>query len=119
HTAFGEIVAHPWFHRAQILTDHHGPGTVGLQRYHRDHRLVVVVHVGALVRGGALGDPPQAEQAHHVVDAQRTGVAYRGPDHLPQRPVGGIGQGVRTPRRLRPVLPLLVVHVRRCTHAHA
>ena len=76
-------------------------------------RLVVVPDVGPVGGVGALGDPPQPEQADDVVDADGARVPQHRAEHVPVGPVGRARQGVGTPRRLRPVLPLLVVHVRR------
>ena len=110
--AGGQVVAHPGLHGPQVLPDHDGAGAVGLQEHHADHRLVVVAHVGALVRAHALGDPPQAEQPDDVVHPQGARVAQHRAHHVPQGPVGAGGQVDGVPRRLRPVLAELVVHVR-------
>ncbi len=67
-TPLAEVVADPRLHRAQIFTDDHGPGPVRLEHEDADHRLVVIAHVRSLVRLQTLRDPPEPEQADHVVD---------------------------------------------------
>ena len=46
----GKVVADPRLESAQVLPDHHGAGTLGLQRENADHGVVVETDVGA-VRG--------------------------------------------------------------------
>ena len=72
------------------------------------------MHVGALVRAHALGDPPQAEQPDDVVHPQGARVAQHRAHHVPQGPVGAGGQVDGVPRRLRPVLAELVVIYKKC-----
>ena len=43
-------------------------------------------------------------------------MAQHGGEHLPPRGVAGGGQALRVPRRLRPILALLVIVIRRGTH---
>ena len=50
--ALAQIVAHPRFDGAQILTDDHRAGAVGLQRDDADHRVVVVADIGAVRSAG-------------------------------------------------------------------
>ena len=109
--AVHQVVAHPRLEGAQVLADDEGARALRLQREDPDHRLVVVGDVGAVGRPVPLGDPPQPEQAQHVVDPQRTGVPHQGAQHVPPRPVGRLAQALRVPGRLRPVLALLVVLV--------
>ena len=116
HTAAGQVVARPGLHGPQVLTDDHSAGPVSLQQDDAEHGLVVVAHVGAVVRTHALGDPPQAEQADDVVHAQCAGVTQDRAHHVTQRGVGAARQVLGVPRRLGPVLALLVVHVRRSPH---
>ena len=119
HTTAGQVVASPGLNGAQVLTDHDGAGSVCLQEDDAEHGLMVVAHVGAAIGPHALGDPPQAEQADDVVHAQRTSVTQHRAHHVTQRGVGRTGEVLGVPRRLRPVLALLVVHVRRCAHRDA
>ena len=115
----GQHAAHVIGHRAQILADHHAVRAGRLDGQHGDHRLVVVRHVGAALRALAPRDPPQAEQAEHMVDAHRAGVREHRMHHLAVHPVAGPFQIARVERRLAPVLPLLVVEVRRAADRHA
>ena len=112
-----QVVAHPRLDVAEVLADDDGAGAVRLEGEHADHRLVVVADVSARGRAETRRDPPQPEEPDDVVDAQRAGVPQHRADHVPQRRVAALGQRVRQPRRLIPVLPLLVVHVRRRAHA--
>ena len=119
HAPTGQIVSGPGLHGSQILADDDGTGPMGLQEDDAEHGLVVVAHIGAMVGPHSLGNPPQAEQADDVVHAQRAGVTQYRPRHVSQWGVGGASQVLGVPRRLRPVLPLLVVHVRRSAHGDA
>lgn len=84
-TPFAQRLAHTGLDGAEVLADDHRTGQRGLQHQDGEHGLGVVADVGALRRRLALRDPPEAEQAHDVVDAQRAGVAEEG---LQQAPVG-------------------------------
>ena len=89
-----------------------GPG----QRAHRGH--VVVIDVGPLVRGQARRYPPQPEQAHHVVHAQRAAAAGGRVHQIGQGPVVLFGQPLRVPGLGAPVLAQLVELVRRRAHGN-
>ena len=117
--AVGQVVPHPRLDDAEVLADHDRARAVRLERQDPDERLVVVPDVRAVARVGTLGDPPEPEQPDHVVDPDGAGVPQHRPQHVPVRLVGGSGQRVRAPRRLGPVLPLLVVHVGRCADGRA
>ena len=67
----------------------------------------------------ALGDPPQPEQPDHVVDPDAARVPKDGAHHLAVGRVRLVGQPVRAPGGLAPVLPVLVVRVRRRPHRDA
>ena len=90
-----------------------------LQRQDADQRLVVVPQVGALGRPVPLRDPPQPEQPDDVVHPHAAGRPQHRRHHVPERRVGPLGQPVRPPRRLLPVLAVLVVRVRRRADGHA
>ena len=98
---------------AEVLPDDDGAGPVRLEGEHADQRLVVVADVGALVGRAAGGDPPEPEQADDVVDPDPAGVPEHGADQVAERLVAELGEPVRPPRRLAPVLAELVVGVRR------
>lgn len=118
-TATGQVLLHPAFEHPQVLTDHHGPGALRLEHEDPDECLVVVPHVGTLVGGTAVGDPPGAEQPKDVVDAEPAGVSQRRPQHVPERPVSEFGEAVRPPRWLVPVLAAPVEVVGGCPHRHS
>ena len=67
-------LAYRRLHRAQILAHHHHPIAHALQRQNAHEILVALAHVGALGSVHAVGNPEQAEEAHHVIDAQRPAV---------------------------------------------
>ena len=54
-----------------------------------------------------------------MVHADTAGVAEQGPQHVAVGRVRRVGEGIGRPRRLRPVLSQLVVHVRRAADRHA
>ena len=113
--AFAQVVPGPRLDRAKIFADHHRTGPMSLERQDADQRLVVVPHVGALVGGQTGRHPPEPEEADDVVHPDRPGVPQHCPAHVPERRVAQLGEPVRPPRRLAPVLPLLVERVRRGT----
>jgi len=113
------VVARPRLDRAEVLADDDGARAVRLEHQDPEHRLVVVADVGALVGRHPLRHPPEPEEPDDVVDPHRAGVAQ---DRAHQVAQGGVAQareGVGTPRRLRPVLALLVEPVRRRADRHA
>ena len=118
NTAFAQVIANPRLHDTKILTDDDGTRTLGFQQDDAHHGLVVVVHVGTLGRCATFWDPPQAEHAQDVVDANGAGVGQGGAHHVTQRQVARFREAAGRPRRLRPVLSLLRVDVRRGTDAH-
>ena len=48
-----------------------------------------IADIPAFLRMLAVGNPPQAEEAHHVIDPQTAGMPQHGPDRLDERLVGG------------------------------
>ena len=119
HAVFGQHLGDVFGHGAQILADDHTVRAGGLDRQDGEHDLVVVGHIGTVARGAAARDPPQAEQAEHMVDAQGAGVREHVVHHLTVDAVAGRLQILRTERRLAPVLSELVVEVRRGADRHA
>ncbi len=79
HAARRQLLPDARLDRAEVLADHRRPGPVRLQGQHAEHRLRVVADVRALGGRVAFRHPPEAEQAHHVVDAQGPGVPRRCP----------------------------------------
>ena len=113
HTGVAQHVLHPRLEGAQVLADHHGACALRLKQEDAHHRPVVVVHVQAVSRLVLARHPEQAEQAQDVVDADAAGVAQHRAQQVAPRAVSLLGECLRVPRRLGPVLPLLGVHVRR------
>lgn len=74
HSAPGERLAYARFDRAEVLPYDDRTGPVRLQDEDGEHRLGVMADVRALGGRSSLGDPPEPEQAHDVIDAQGAGV---------------------------------------------
>ena len=106
--ALAHVVADPGLDHPEVLAHDDGPRTLGLQHEDADERLVVVAHVGAFAGRVPFGDPPEAEQADDVVDADATGVLQDGAEHVAVGRVAELGETVGSPRRLVPVLAQLV-----------
>ncbi len=119
HPAPGQRLTHPRLHRPEVLADDEGAGPVRLQEQDRQHRLAVVRDVRALGGRDPLRDPPEPEQAHHVVDAQRPGMAEHPAQQRAQRRVPGLHEPIGAPRRQPPVLAARVERVGRGTDADA
>ena len=88
-------------------------GTLRFETQDADHRVVVEAHEGAVARTHAGRHPPQSEEPENVIDAQAAGVTQDRAQKIAIRQVAGVGEGIGSPRRLRPVLTHLVVHIRR------
>ncbi len=116
--ALAHVVADPGLDHAEVLAHHDGSRALGLQHEDADERLVVVAHVGAFAGRVSLGDPPEAEQADDVVDADAAGVLQDGAEHVAVGRVAELGETVGPPWRLVPVLSQLVELVGRCPHRH-
>ena len=115
----GEHIAHVIGHGAEIFAHHQAVHAGGFDREDRDHRLMVVGDVRAAACTFALRNPPQAEQAEHMVDAHRARVRKHVVHHFAVHAVTGFGEIIRIERRLSPILALLVVEVRRAAHGDA
>ena len=125
--ARAEVVRDPRLHRSEVLADHHCPRALRLQAQHGEQRLVVVAHVRAvggvaarrvLARAAArarVRHPPQSEESEDVVDPERPGVTEGRADDGAEGFVPRLLERAGKERGLGPVLPLLVVHVRRGT----
>ena len=116
--SFGEVSAHPRLDVSEVFADDDGARPIRLEHEDADHRLVVESHIRAVGRIVAFWNPPQAEKAHDVVDPKAAGVPEDRSHHVPQGGEGHVAQSVGPPRGLRPVLSVLVVHVRRRAHGH-
>ena len=117
--AIGQNAAHVIRYGAQILANHHASGARGLDGQYSQHRLVVVRHVCAVAGTEPLRNPPQAEQAQHMVDAHRARVLVHRMHHLAVHLVAGGLQVARVERWLAPILALLVIEVRRAADRDA
>ena len=72
---FGQVPADFAGDRAQIFADHEKLSAHAFERENPEQILGVVAHVGALRGRHSVRNPLQAEEAHHVIDAQRSAVA--------------------------------------------
>ncbi len=100
-------------HHAEVLAHHDAAGAGSLHREDAEHDFGIVMHVGAIHGLPAFRNPPQAEQSEDVVDAHGPRIGEHAMDHVAVRLVAGTLQLDGVQRRLAPVLPLLVEHVRR------
>ena len=66
----------------------------------------------------AIGNPPQTEQSHYVVDPQPAGVPQGGTDSLDERSIGGRAELRRGKRRQLPVLAVGIEGVGRGPDDH-
>ena len=87
--------------------------TMALQRENPEQIGRRVAHVGALAAGRALRDPEQTKQAHHVVDAQRAGVAKGAAQHLNEVSIPVLPERPRIHRRQAPVLAEVRIRIGR------
>ena len=78
-----------------------------------------VAHIRARVASCAGRHPVQAQQPHHVVDAQRARCAHVPPQSSDEGCIGGIAQPLRNLRRQSPILSRSVVGVGRRADAGA
>ncbi len=65
-----------------------------------------------MVGGLTVGDPPQAQDRHHVVDTQRAAVLHVGAQQLDKRLIGAGSDHVRVHRRQTPVLTQRAKNIR-------
>ena len=94
------------------------PGAMALQGHDAQQIVGRIADVPALPRMLAVGNPPQAEEAHHVIDPQSAGVPQRGPDRLDERLVGGRAEPGGGKRRQLPVLAVGIEGVGRGADDH-
>ena len=90
--------------RAQILAHHNESVAMALQRQDSQQVLGVIANIGALRGGLAVRHPIQAEEAHHVIDAQGPAVARTLADRLREQPVTVGAMLLAIGRRETPVL---------------
>ena len=101
--------------RSSPITDH--PVADALERQHAHEILGHLAHVCALRGIAAVGNPVEAEQAHHVIDAQRAAVAAIAADRFGEQPVAVFAMRLRIGRRKAPILALGREIVGRRAHA--
>src|SRR5829696_10155683 len=89
---------------------------MGFQSENAHHGFVVVANIGALRRMHSPGDPPEAEQTDDMIDTQAPGMAQDRGDRLAEGRVRGRSEPIRPPRRLIPVLSLLIKRIRRAAY---
>jgi hypothetical protein len=118
HAAAAHGVAHGVRHGAQVLADHQAAMALAFQGQDGHQLVDRIGHVAAVARRAGGGDPEQAHQHHHVVDADRAGAAHVGAQGLDEDGVPAFAQPVRAQRRQAPVLALGVEGVGRRAHAH-
>ena len=104
HAAPSQVGSHPVLHRPEVLAHDERLSSMALDGEDVEEVGGGVAHVGAFVGPASGGHPEEAEQAHHVVDAQPTRVAEPGADGLDERLVAGGAQSPRVEREQSPVL---------------
>ncbi len=100
-------------HRAEILADHHATVALAFQRQHRQQIVHRVFDIGAATGGFAIRDPPQPQQRHDVIDAQRAAAGHVGAQKIDERLIPARRHHVRIHRRQAPVLPQRPQNIRR------
>ena len=108
HAGAGERRAHFVRDRAEILPDDEAAITLAFERDDPEQLVERIVHIAALERAGAGGDPEQPHQPHDVVDADGARVPHRCAQRLREQCVAAGTQPVRAQRRKPPVLPVQV-----------
>ena len=93
-------------HRAQVLADDRDLLPHAFERQDAEQIPPAVAHVGAFRRVETVGNPVQAEEAHHVIDAQRASVPRVLADRFGKQPVAVFPVPLRVGRWKGPVLAL-------------
>ncbi|MNO99224.1 hypothetical protein D3C76_909900 [compost metagenome] len=99
-------------HGAEIFPDHHAVMALALQRKDGEQIVDRIMHVGPVVGGFTVGDPPQTQDRHHVVDTQRAAVLHVGAQQLDKGLIGAGRNHVRVHRRQAPVLTQRAKNIR-------
>ena len=74
------------------------------------------MHVSTVIGSFTVGDPPQTQHRHNMVDTQRTAVLHIGAQQFDKRFVGACRNDVRIHRRQPPVLSEWTENIRRRTN---
>ena len=97
----------------EVLANDESASALGFESEDPHQRLVIEGDVGTLGSRRPVGDPPLAEEPEDVVDPDAPRVPEHGAQHVAVGHEGGIRERIGQPRRLRPVLAELVVHIGR------
>ena len=77
---------------------------LALQREDTEQVVEGIQHVGARLGARAVGHPVQAQQPHHVIDAQRTGRSHVSSQRGDERSIRRVAKAIRNEWRQSPVL---------------
>ncbi|MNH05631.1 hypothetical protein D3C79_649740 [compost metagenome] len=104
HAVLFEGDVYAFRHCAEIFPDQQTLIAVGFERQDPQQIVDRIINVGPL--GGGLSGryPPQAQQGHHVVDAQRPAGTHVGTEQVHHRLIGRLKQLARVHRGQAPVL---------------
>ena len=76
-------------HGPKIFADYHAATSHAFLRQLAQQIVKRIGDIGTLGGPGAVGDPKQANQPHHMVDAERAGVTHIGGDQFAKRAIAG------------------------------
>ncbi|MNH05630.1 hypothetical protein D3C79_649730 [compost metagenome] len=91
-------------HGTEIFTDQQALVAVGLEGKYPQQVVDRIVDVGALGGGRSGRNPPQPQQGHHVIDAQRAAGTHVGAEQIHHGLIGRLEQLVRVHGGQAPVL---------------
>ncbi len=100
-------------HSTEIFTDYHALVTLTFQRQDRQQIVNRILNIRPVIGRFTVGDPPQAQHRHHVVDTQCAAVLHVGAQQIDKRLVGTRRHHVRIHRRQAPVLAERAKDIRR------
>ena len=109
-SAITQRVLHDRFEDPEILADHHRSGALCFEGEDADERIVVVAHIGAA--RGRIGSIHHSRNRPRMVDAHAR-PRDAGWCAYPDTAYNRLRQALRVPRRLAPVLTLLIEAVGR------
>ena len=102
----GQGLANVRLHRSQVFADDQNSVPHTLQRQNPQQIIRMVLNVQAARSFRAVGDPEQAEEAHHVVDAKGSAMSEIAAHRFREKPVSIFLVTRRIWWRERPVLTL-------------
>ncbi|CZV94286.1 Uncharacterised protein [Enterobacter cloacae] len=103
-------------HGTEIFADHHALMALAFQRQDRQQIVNRILNIRPVIGRLTVGDPPQAQHGHHVVDTQRAAVLHVGAQQVDKRLVGTRRHHVRIHRRQAPVLAERAQNIRWCAY---